>query len=154
GWRRHLADGGMRRPSRCLLAACVREGRVALGGAGAHGRGERGRGRGAAWWRGDVVPVLRWGAGPVGVGSGQGGARCARAGRCPARAGAVWWVWSVSLASPGVRAAQEGGSGRGYGSGVGGDGGWGGCPVDRGCVGAGGGYRPRLVAAVQLAGRA
>ena len=34
--------GGMRRPSRCLLAECAREGRVALGGASAHGRGERG----------------------------------------------------------------------------------------------------------------
>ena len=42
GWRRHRADGGMRRPSRCLLAECAREGRVALGGASAHGRGERG----------------------------------------------------------------------------------------------------------------
>jgi transposase len=42
GWRRRRADGGVRRPSRCLLAECSREGRVALGGASAHGRGERG----------------------------------------------------------------------------------------------------------------
>lgn len=44
-WRRHLADEGMRKALPVISWPSVRKGRAAHGGACAHGRGGRGRGR-------------------------------------------------------------------------------------------------------------
>jgi hypothetical protein len=89
----------MRRPSRQTLGR-VREGREAHGGAGAHGRGGRGQGRGPAESGRGRVSGLRWCARAVGLGEASRAAERDGCGEGAAAAGPLLGLWGSHVLLP------------------------------------------------------